>query len=160
MVLLKLRVYLMQRTLQMATGLGLKYQGTAKVSLDQIQFDPPLPRNLDPKNLERLEQVFREDCCRRYNVENYVPAVVSQQDLTSALELAGVPQESLMTDSPDQSPLIRFPPGKLRGLHGRHRIQVGSKVLPPMDRWWMVDLYLDGKSSRFLGLCPSNADSF
>lgn len=110
MVLLKLRVYLMQRTLQMATGLGLKYQGTAKVSLDQIQFDPPLPRNLDPKNLERLEQVFREDCCRRYNVENYVPAVVSQQDLTSALELAGVPQESLMTDSPDQSPLIRFPP--------------------------------------------------
>ena len=145
----------------MATKSGLKYQGTAKVSLDQIGFDPPLPRNLEPKNLERLEQIFREDCCWRHDVENHVPVVVSQQDLSDALELAGITQESLLTDSPDQYPLVRFSPGKLRGLHGRHRIQAASKVLPPIDRWWMVDLYLDGRVHWPLaGLSRNGADCF
>jgi hypothetical protein len=32
----------------------------------------------------------------------------------------------------------------LRALHGRHRDQAGAEVLPPTDRWWTVDLYLDG----------------
>lgn len=36
-----------------------KYIGTAKVKIDHIQFDPPLPRDLDPKNLDRLREVFR-----------------------------------------------------------------------------------------------------
>lgn len=70
---------------------GLKYQGTAKVSLEEIQFDPLLPRNLDPKNLERLGQIFRKDHCRRLDVKNHVPAITSRQDLHDALELSGVP---------------------------------------------------------------------
>ncbi|EEQ87179.1 uncharacterized protein BDCG_02299 [Blastomyces dermatitidis ER-3] len=43
----------------------------------------------------------------------------------------------------NQFPTLRFSIGQLRGLHGRHRAQVGSELLPPIDRWWMVDLYLD-----------------
>lgn len=140
---------------------GLKYQGTARVSLDQIQFDPPLPRNLDPKNLERLEQVFRTDRCRRLDVKNHIPAITSRQDLNDALERARIPRGSLMTGFTDQSPLIRFSPGKLLGLHGRHRIQVGSELLAPIDRWWMVDLYLDGSALYSSLHVPSrSADCF
>ncbi|OJD27441.1 hypothetical protein ACJ73_01169 [Blastomyces percursus] len=36
-----------------------------------------------------------------------------------------------------------FPDENVKCLHGRHRINVGRKVLPPTDRWWTVDLYLD-----------------
>ncbi|OJD11086.1 hypothetical protein AJ78_08071 [Emergomyces pasteurianus Ep9510] len=39
--------------------------------------------------------------------------------------------------------MLHFHNGELRGLHGRHRVQVGSELLPPVDRWWTVDLYLD-----------------
>ena len=86
----------------MATAHGLKYQGTAKVSLDQIQFDPPLPRNLDHKNLERLRQIFRKERCRRLYAKNHVPAIIARQELNNALELAGIPQESLMTELADR----------------------------------------------------------
>ncbi|KAL2812033.1 hypothetical protein BDW59DRAFT_155380 [Aspergillus cavernicola] len=36
-----------------------------------------------------------------------------------------------------------FAAGQLQALHGRHRVQAGADVLPPADRWWTVDLYLD-----------------
>lgn len=39
----------------------LKYLGAAKINIYQIQFDPLLPRDLDPKNLHRLREVFRKD---------------------------------------------------------------------------------------------------
>jgi hypothetical protein len=79
-----------EREVRLATERRLKYQGTAKVSLDQINFDPPLPRDLDAKNLERLCEIFRNSCCR-LDVINHVPAVVSRQDLAMSLQHAHVP---------------------------------------------------------------------
>lgn len=138
------RNWLTEGEVQLAADRRLKYQGTAKVCLDQIQFDPPLPRDLDQKNLEQLRQLFRKKRCRRLNVENYVPVIVSRRDLTEALKCAGISQASLTISSPNEFPLVQFSPGNLRGLHGRHRIQVGSELLNHIDHWWMVDLYLDG----------------
>ncbi|KMU92686.1 hypothetical protein CIHG_10512 [Coccidioides immitis H538.4] len=86
------RAWFTEEEVRVATERRLKYQGTAKVRLDQIQFDPPLPRDLNSKKY----------------------------------------------------PMLHFHNSKLHGLHGRHRVQVVSELLPPVDRWWMVDLYLDG----------------
>ncbi|KAJ5142480.1 uncharacterized protein N7515_001267 [Penicillium bovifimosum] len=128
---------------RLATERRLKYIGTAKVNISHIQFDPPLPRDLDLKNLERLRGIFRKNSCRRLDVDNHIPAIVSQHDLTDALRKANVPQQSLLTNDAHQIPRLKFSAGQLRGLHGRHRVQAGAEVLPPADRWWIIDLYLD-----------------
>lgn len=122
----------------------LKYIGTAKVSISQIQFDPPLPRDLDTKALDRLRKVFRQNSCQRLDVENHVPAIVSLHDLADALRKANLSQQSLLTTDARQIPRISFAKGQLLGLHGRHRVQAAAEVLPPADRWWTVDLYSDG----------------
>lgn len=136
--------------IRLATERRLKYLGAAKVSIYQIQFDPLLPRDLDPKNLDRLREVFRKNRCSRLDVNNHVPATVSRQDLAESLRKANVPQQSLLTNEPHQSPQLGFIVGQLRALHGRHRVQAGAEVLPPADRWWMVDLYVDGTQKSFI----------
>lgn len=128
----------------LATERRLKYLGAAKVNINQIQFDPPLPRDIDPKNLDQLREVFHKNRCRRLDIDNHVPTTVSQQDLTDALQKANIPQQSLLTNDPHQFPQLRFAVGQLWALHGCHHVQAGVKVLPPADRWWTVDLYLDG----------------
>ncbi|KAI1829420.1 hypothetical protein DTO006G1_9636 [Penicillium roqueforti] len=137
------RSFFTDKEVRLATERRLKYIGTAKVNISQIQFDPPLPRDLDLKNLERLCGIFRKNRCRRLDVDNHVPTIVSQHDLTNALRKANVPQQSLLTNVAHQIPQLAFVVGQLRGLHGRHRVQAGAEVLPPADRWWIVDLYLD-----------------
>lgn len=140
------RILFSEEEVRLATERRVKYIGAAKVSISQIQFEPPLPRDLDPKNLDRLRNVFRKNSCHRLDVNNHVPAVVSQQDLTSALRKANVTRQSLLTNDAHQLPRLAFLMGQLQGLHGRHRLQVGAEMLPPADRWWTVDLYMDGMS--------------
>ncbi|KAJ5982692.1 hypothetical protein N7451_012792 [Penicillium sp. IBT 35674x] len=137
------RALFSEKEVRLATERRVKYIGAAKVSISQIQFEPPLPRDLNPKNLDRLRNVFRKNSCRRLDVNNHVPAVVSQQDLTNALRKANVTRQSLLTNDAHQLPRLAFMMGQLQGLHGRHRLQVGAEMLPPADRWWTVDLYMD-----------------
>ena len=133
-----------EEEIRLATERRLKYLGAAKVSIYQLHFDPPLPRDLDPKNLDRLREIFHKNRCRRLDVDNHVPAIVSRPDLANALQKANIPQRSLLTNDSHQLPQLGFTAGQLRALHGRHRVQAGAEVLPPADRWWTVDLYLDG----------------
>ncbi|KAJ6112292.1 hypothetical protein N7523_002114 [Penicillium sp. IBT 18751x] len=135
------RALFTEEEVRLASERRLKYIGAAKVSISQIEFDPPLPRDLDSKNLDRLRRIFRQNRCRRLDVGNHVPAIVSPHDLADALRKANVTQESLLTTDARQIPHIGFLEGQLQGLHGRHRVQVGAEVLPPADRWWTVDLY-------------------
>lgn len=128
---------------QLASERRLKYIGAAKISISQIKFDPPLPRDLDPKNLDRLRGVFRKNRCRRLDIDNHIPTIVSPHNLAEALRKANVSRSSLLATDSFSIPRIGFPEGQLLGLHGRHRVQVGAEVLPPADRWWTVDLYSD-----------------
>lgn len=152
------RALFIEEEVRLATERRLKYLGTARVTINQIQFDPPLPRDLDPKNLDRLKGIFRKNRYRRLDVDNHVPAIVSRQDLADALRNGNVSQRSLLTNDPHQFPQLGFAAGQLQALHGRHRVQAGAEVLPPADRWWTVDLYLHGMSSKIhlFGICRAD----
>jgi hypothetical protein len=126
----------------------IKYQGTAKVRLDEIGFNPPLPLNLDSKNVERLRRTFQDIGCCRFDTDNHVPGIVSQRSLIISLQRAGVSLESLRNAG--EFPFLDFSAGQLQALHGRHRVHVASTVLPPNDRWWTVDIYLDGSIWQYL----------
>ena len=129
---------------RLAAERRLTYFGAAKISILQIQFEPPLPCGLDPENLDRLWGIFRKNRCRRLDVHNHVPATVSRHNLSEALRKANLSQQSLLPADGHHPPRLEFQTGQLRGLHGRHRVQAGVEVLPPADRWWTVDLYADG----------------
>ncbi|KAF7136920.1 hypothetical protein CNMCM5793_006582 [Aspergillus hiratsukae] len=111
--------------LQLTRERSLKYKGTAKVYINQIVAHPSISRGLDPKNVDRLCEIFSRDRCRRLDVRNHVTAVVSRQHLEMALASAGV-----------------------QCLHGQHRLKAAEELLPPSDQWWTVDLYLDDISSN------------
>ncbi|GKZ39270.1 hypothetical protein AbraIFM66950_012193 [Aspergillus brasiliensis] len=89
------------------------YQGTFRVKVEQIGFDPPSYRDLDRKVLEQLKQVFQTGQCRRLDAENHIPATVAKHDLEMALGQAGVLQEVPMSDA-DLKSLLCFNPEELR----------------------------------------------
>ncbi|CBF84445.1 hypothetical protein AN9021.2 [Aspergillus nidulans FGSC A4] len=119
----------------------LKYQGTARVKISEIGFDSA--NYIDDKNVERLCGIFRKSGCRRFDVEHHIPATVSRNALAEALQKAGVPARALLLSSGEDTPFLTFSRGQLVGLHGRHRLSAGARVLAPLERWWTVDLFLD-----------------
>ncbi|EER43197.1 conserved hypothetical protein [Histoplasma capsulatum H143] len=132
-----------ERETCLAAERRLKFQGAAKVNLDQIFFDPQSSQQLDHKNVDRLCRIFQEEGCRSMPLAHRVPAAVSRQHLAAALQRANVSACDLLTNPEPQMPHLRFSPGQLRGLHGRHRIAAGLEVLSPAHSWWVVDIYLD-----------------
>jgi hypothetical protein len=130
--------------LELVTERCHKYQGTARINLDQICFQPNISRTLDRKNVDRLYEIFKKEGCRRFDVQNHVTATVSRQDLQIALQAARVSSRELLTNPPKEFPRLNFPTGQLHGLHGQHRIQAATELLNRDDRWWTVDIYLDG----------------
>ncbi|PGG95163.1 hypothetical protein AJ79_10217 [Helicocarpus griseus UAMH5409] len=132
-----------ERETCLAAERRLKFQGAAKVDLDQIFFNPQSSQQLDHKNVDRLCRIFQEERCRSMPLAHRVPAAVSRQHLAAALQRANVSACELLTNPEPQMPHLWFPPGQLRGLHGRHRIAAGLEVLSPAHSWWVVDTYLD-----------------
>lgn len=122
-----------------------KYQGTAKINIDQITPHTSVSQQINKKNVERLCEVFDKEGCRRLNVYNHVSAVVSMQHLHEALQAAGVNTTDLLTDQPSRFPHLHFLAGSIKCLHGQHRLKAAEHYLPSIDQWWTVDLYLDGK---------------
>jgi hypothetical protein len=140
----------MQRTIftedeiQVARERRVKYLGTAKVNIAEIEFEPPLPQDLNLENLERLRSIFRKEGCRRLEVNHFIPVIVSRDAFEAAKIRAQI--DTHVLNSSDQFPALKFEQGQLKALHGRHRLQAGSELLAPVERWWTVDLYLSGKS--------------
>ncbi|KAJ5793400.1 uncharacterized protein N7503_009378 [Penicillium pulvis] len=70
--------------------------------------------------------------------------VASYKAIERSLAFSKITRADLLNASFNKPPYLKFPNGQLKALHGRHRIQAASKALFPNDRWWIVDLYLDG----------------
>ncbi|BCR83589.1 uncharacterized protein ACHE_10991S [Aspergillus chevalieri] len=129
---------------QLTTERQLKYQGTAKIDLDQISFRASANTKVDQKNVERLCEIFRKDACHRLDIRNHVTAIVSRQDLRRACQDGGITNEDLMANNTACYPRLQFPTGQVQCLHGQHRLKAAEETLPPTERWWTVNLYLDG----------------
>ncbi|CEJ55661.1 hypothetical protein PMG11_01909 [Penicillium brasilianum] len=127
---------------RLTTERQLKYQGTAKVNLDQISLQPLSSREIDHQNVERLREIFAKDGCNRLDLRNHVTAVVSRQHLQRACHATGLALEELKSRQ-QQYPRLRFHGRRVKCLHGQHRLKAAEDFLSPSDRWWTVDLYLD-----------------
>jgi hypothetical protein len=58
---------------------SIKYKDIASIKLNMLHFLCKELRELDKKNIERLKKLFyREGGCRRLDLRNYIPAVISQ----------------------------------------------------------------------------------
>ncbi|OJJ42065.1 hypothetical protein ASPZODRAFT_77819 [Penicilliopsis zonata CBS 506.65] len=118
----------------------LKYQGTAKVNLDQISLQSLSSREIDHRNVERLREIFAKDGCKRLDLRNHVTAVV--QHLQRACHATGLTLEELKSRQ-QQYPRLSFRGRQVKCLHGQHRLKAAEDFSSPSDRWWTVDLYLD-----------------
>lgn len=147
------RALFTETELRQASERRLKYQGVARVKISDIQFTDPQKDFVDQKNIQRLCKIFRKARCQRFELVNYVPAMVSRQALAEAIQNAGISARSLLLSTGMDIPMLSFPRGQLIGLHGRHRLYAGAKVLAPTERWWTVDIYLDGNIPLMPPLC-------
>src|SRR5690348_10462820 len=83
LVLTMQRSLFTETELRLATERQLKFQGTAKVNIDQIHFHSDLPKELDLKQLDVLRQDFQNNCLR-LDIQNHVTAIISRQHLETA----------------------------------------------------------------------------
>lgn len=126
-------------------------RGKARVMIAALKHTPESMRDLDNTNVERLKDIFTMEGCRRDAPERHVPVVISMDDVTRAIALTGSTEVSLdkLLDNPKElPPLLKFPPGvHIQCLTGKHRIQAAKEctTLPASERWWIVDLYLEGR---------------
>lgn len=128
---------------QLTTERQLKFQGTAKIELDQISLQPLMSREIDQKNVERLRDIFVKDGCQRQDIRNHVTAIVSRRHLRRACHATGLTPEELKSRQ-QQYPCLCFRGRQVQCLHGQHRLKAAEETLAPSDQWWTVDLYLDG----------------
>ncbi len=121
------------------------FYGSIKCPMRRLRYESITvdPRQLDPKNVARLFGIFKLEGCRRFESQNHVPALISQTVLNGLLEQ--IPGGQLSLNPQDKTPLHVDPKHDLKCLHGRHRIEAAKKYLHPDDKWWIVDLYADGK---------------
>jgi len=127
------------------------YKGSARISLDVLQFQSNEHRDLDAKHIEYLKACFQKDTCRRLEKRNHIEAAIDQLSLDTALRNSHVSSRELLTNQPNGYPKLTFPSGyQLRCLHGQHRIQAAREFLPPYDKWWTVDLYTSGRCHYLL----------
>lgn len=122
-----------------------KYQGTAKININEMAPYPSVSQYINTKNVERLCEIFDKEGCRRLDLYNYVSAIVSRQHLHDALQAAGVTLAELQTNQRNGYPHLHFSVGSIRFLHGQHRLKAAEHYLLSIDQWWTVDMYLDGK---------------
>jgi len=69
------------------------YQGTARISLNVLQFGRDQPRELDLDQVEFLKECFRNEGCQRLPARNHVPAIISQQQLANAMRHSRISTE-------------------------------------------------------------------
>ena len=116
--------------------------GSVKVPINKLQYEtiPKNPRQFDDKNVARLLKVFEEEGCVRLEPEHYVPVLISRNALPQGFRAGNISDVIL------QEPQFFTPEHPLTYLHGRHRLEAAKKYLAANDKWWVVNLYADGKN--------------
>ena len=124
------------------------FYGSIKCPIRRLRYESITvdPRQLDPKNVDRLLGVFKLEGCRRLEPQSHIPALISRAALHSLLERIPGGQSSLSPRGKEKTPIQVEPRDYLTCLQGRHRIEAAKKYLHPDDKWWVVDLYAVGEA--------------
>ncbi|MCJ1349136.1 hypothetical protein MMC31_007372 [Peltigera leucophlebia] len=119
------------------------YQGTARIKLEHLQFPWEELKGFDKKNANRLKLVFKtEGKCRREEPQNFISAVIDQDDLNRAMAESEVSAARLLDNREGLAPRLDFPAGfSLNCFDGQDRIRAARDFLPSGDRWWTVQLF-------------------
>jgi hypothetical protein len=131
---------------KIAENKNANYRETVCVRFEFLKFDTEGSRELDPKNVKKLIEVYKTEGCFRLKAEHRIPATISQQSLDLAIKRNGTSLENLLS-CPQKLPLeLKFSLNYgLICLHGQHRVKTAKRwgKLSPKDKWWAVDLYLE-----------------
>jgi len=128
---------------------GTYFRGTARIRFENLQFGELCPRELNQKFTDSLKSKFITEGCLRLDAQNRIPAVISQQMLSQAIDDSpGVTVDLLLENSKDQPPELLIPSNvAIECLQGLHRVAAAKEILPCEDWWWTIDLYLEGMYS-------------
>lgn len=121
------------------------FRGRAKIYLDHLDYHGISSRGkVDEKHIDNLVHLFQvEGCMRLHEPENYVPALISQEELSQALSYNGLKGLNLLQEGEPR--LLNLPEGiSIKLLHGEHRMRAAEQFLEPSERWWVVILYTTG----------------
>ena len=134
---------------RLAAETSIKYRGTACIALEALTF----AYEADERNVMRLKQLFKKNGCNRLDVRNHVPAVISQEQLDIAIRHSKTTAKALMDSCHTRESLVEltFPAHvRLQCLHGLDRVRAATGILSPAEKYWIVDLYLEGRKSSLL----------
>jgi hypothetical protein len=128
-----------ERTL--AAEKNAKFIGSASICIETLRFKS----EENEANVKRLKQLFQKTGYDRIDIQNHVPAVIDENTLYDALELAGISIRKLGLNLTGSYHKLEFPSTfRLECLHGGDRVYAASSLLPSGDKRWVVDLYHDG----------------
>lgn len=109
-----------------------KHQGSARVSLQHLEFPSDGLEVVDKSNVEWSVSVFQRQGCFPDDSRYHVPAIIRHEQLQQAVQASGIPAEALLDQTRSERPELRFPPGfRLSCLDVRHRAQVGRDMAQP-----------------------------
>lgn len=121
-----------------------RFIGTARAKISSLRFVQG--RQINKRIVDRLTSVFQQERCRRYESENYIPVLLTKDNLKQVLKSSKLKKDALKRPSEDGTlHLLRAKKAQLLCLHGRHRIEAAKNFLPREDQWWTVRVYV-GKS--------------
>lgn len=123
------------------------FRGITKVNIDILSFSYPALREDDLRNEEFLSETFQTHDCDLSEPHLSIPAIINHTELEKAVSLSGVSHEQLLSSNVTSLPQLTFPPGsQLLCLYGKNLVDAARKCLRKDHRWWIVELFSDGKS--------------
>lgn len=125
---------------QINAEISSKFQGTAKISLDCLLFQPEGESNEEKTN--RLVEIFRREGCDRLNERHAIPGNITADLFSESLRQSNLTTIDLRSPEP---PILSLPTGAyVRCFYGKHRVEA-LRRLKHLSPWWTVKLYA-GKS--------------
>lgn len=127
--------------------------GSVKVPICKLTAESMLtnPRQLNPKNVARLRNIFLLEGCHRLDPQHYVLILIDEATLDQILRKNNISRFSLK--DLDEPKLLRVDK-EIIYFHGKHRLKTVKDVLEANEKWWIIDVYLENKvRNRILQTC-------
>jgi hypothetical protein len=131
--------------IELATTKSDRFLGIARLSLDSLNFKESLQkehREASEKATTQLLNVFRLEGCKRYLEENFIDALVPQDEFSAALQGTTYTLQSFRDASRHYNPTkICTLDLNVDCINGLHRTKAAKQLLDKNDMWWVVRLY-------------------